>query len=142
VDYYTGLIAFRKAHPAMRLSTKADIIGAMTELETYNNNVVAIVNNGAGLEDAIVSIFNADAAAQTVELPEGKWAVCVNKTTAGTEVLAVVEGSVEVEGTSAMILVQADPDADVTEQKEEKGFFARIWEAIVNFFAKLFGKKD
>ena len=145
VDYYAGLIAFRKAHPAVRLTSKADITAAMTEIMTDNNNVVAFVNNGAGMENAIVSIFNADSVAHTVELPEGKWAVCVNKTTAGTETLAVVEGTVEVEGTSALILVEADPDAEVTEkpvETEQKGFFARIWEAIVNFFAKLFGKKN
>ena len=113
--YYQGLIAFRAAHPAMRLTTKADVSAAMTELETYNNNVVAYINNGAGLEDAIISIFNADSVAATVELPEGKWAVCVNKTTAGTEALAIVEGTVEVEATSAMLLVAADPNAVVQE---------------------------
>ena len=142
-DYYQGLIAFRKAHPAMRLTTKADIIASMTELETENTNVVAFVNNGAGLEDAIVSIFNADAAAQTVTLPEGKWSVCVNKTTAGTEALAVVEGTVEVDGTSAMILVKAADDAVVgeieVEEPAEEGFFASIWNAIKSFFANLFG---
>jgi hypothetical protein len=80
-----------------------------------------------------------------VELPEGKWAVCVNKTTAGTEVLAVVEGTVEVEGTSAMILVPADPDAVVGEVEVEEpaveklGFFASIWKAIADFFGNLFG---
>ena len=144
-DYYQGLIAFRAAHPAMRLTTKADIIAAMTEIETYNNNVVAYLNNGAGLEDAIISIFNADSVANTVELPEGKWAVCVNKTTAGTDVLAVVEGTVEVDATSAMILVPADPDAVVGEVvqetvEEEVGFLANIWQIIVRFFNKLFGK--
>ena len=144
-NYYKGLIAFRAAHPAMRLTTKADIIAAMTEIETYNNNVVAYVNNGAGLDDAIISIFNADSVANTVELPEGKWAVCVNKTTAGTETLAVVEGTVEVEATSAMILVAADPNAvvgevQVEEPVEKLGFFASVWKAIVDFFAGLFGK--
>ena len=146
-DYYQGLLEFRAAHPAMRLTTKADIIGAMTELDTYNNNVVAFINNGAGLEDAIVSIFNADSIAHTVELPEGKWAVCVNKTAAGTEALAIVEGTVEVDATSAMILVPADADAvvgevEVEEEPVEKlGFFASIWNAIANFFGNLFGKK-
>jgi len=150
-DYYQGLIAFRTAHPAMRLTTKADIQGAMTELETENHNVIAFVNNGAGLEDAIVSIFNADAVAHTVTLPEGKWSVCINKTAAGTESLAIVEGSVEVDATSAMILVAADPDAQLTETpteeapteeaptqetpaEEKEGFFASIWNAIKNFF--------
>ena len=142
-DYYRGLIAFRAAHPAMRLTTKAEIIAAMTELDTGDNNVVAFVNNGAGLEDAIVSIFNADSAAHTVTLPEGKWAVCVNKDTAGTKALSIVEGSVEVEATSAMILVAADADTVVEEnpvEEESKGFFASIWESIANFFRNLFGK--
>ena len=145
-DYYRGLIAFRAAHPAMRLTTKAEINAAMTELETENTNVVAFVNSGAGLEDAIVSIFNADAVAHTVTLPEGKWSICVNKDTAGTEILRTVEGTVEVESTSAMILVAADPDAVVDAEpseptvEESKGFFASIWEAIANFFRNLFGK--
>ena len=147
-DYYQGLIAFRAAHPAMRLTTKADITAAMTELETESTNVVAFLNNGAGLEEAIISIFNADAAAQTVTLPEGKWSVCVNKTAAGTETLAIVEGTVEVEGTSAMILVPADPNAVIeeptveepaVEEEAPKGFFASIWDAIKNFFGNLFG---
>ena len=144
-DYYRGLIAFREAHPAMRLTTKTDIIASFTDLETENNNVVAFLNNGAGLEDAIVSIFNADSVAHTITLPEGKWSICVNKNTAGTEVLRTVEGTVEVEPTSAMILVAADPnavvDAEPTEPVEEsRGFFASIWEAIANFFRNLFGK--
>ena len=143
-DYYQGLIAFREAHPALRLTTKADITAAVTDLETDNMNVVALVNNGAGLEEPIVSIFNADSVAHTVTLPEGKWSVCVNKTSAGTEVLAIVEGTVEVESTSAMILVQADPDAVVGEEpvvdEEPVGFFASIWEAIKGFFGNLFGK--
>ena len=144
-DYYRGLIAFREAHPAMRLTTKTDIIASFTDLETENNNVVAFLNKGAGLEDAIVSIFNADSVAHTITLPEGKWSICVNKNTAGTEVLRTVEGTVEVEPTSAMILVAADPnavvDAEPTEPVEEsRGFFASIWEAIANFFRNLFGK--
>ena len=118
-DYYQGLIAFRKAHPALRLTQKSDIIASLTDEMTDNNNVVVMVNNGAGLEDAIVSVFNADPETQTVTLPEGKWSICVSKTAAGTESLAVVEGTVEVEGTSAMILVQAPADAPLTPLTEE-----------------------
>ena len=146
-DYYQGLVEFRKAHPSMRLTAKADVSAAMTELETENVNVVAYLNNGAGLEDAIVSIFNADSVANTVTLPEGKWSVCVDKNNAGTESLAIVEGTVEVEATSAMILVQAADDAVVSDapaadeapaEEEEKGFFQNIVDAIKNFFANLF----
>ena len=119
VDYYTGLIAFREAHPAMRLTEKSDVIASMTELETDDLNVVAFLNNGAGIDDAIVSIFNADSESHTVTLPEGKWSVQVNKTTAGTESLKIVEGTVEVESTSAMILVEAPADAVVTAPETE-----------------------
>ena len=118
-DYYQGLIAFRAAHPAMRLTNKTDIQQAMTELETEDNNVVAFLNNGAGIDDAIVSIFNASNEAKTVTLPEGKWSIRVNKTTAGTDNLQYVEGSVDVEGTSAMILVAADPNAVIEEPATE-----------------------
>ena len=144
-DYYQGLVAFRKAHPALRLTEKSVIVENITELETENLNVVAFLNKGADVDDAIISIFNADAAAATVTLPEGKWSVCVNKTTAGTEPIAIVEGTVEVEGTSAMILVEADPNAVIEEQpseepvEESKGFFQGIIDAIKQFFAKIFG---
>ena len=147
VEYYTGLLALRRAHPAMRLTTEADVTAAMGKMETGNANVVAFLNNGAGLEDAIISIFNADAAAYTVTLPEGKWSVCVDKTAAGTQALRVVEGSVDVEGTSAMILLAADPDAqlgeaEVQEPVEKVGFFGSVWKAVVNFFSNLFGGKN
>ena len=145
-DYYQGLIAFRKAHPALRLTQKSEIIASVTDEMTENNNLVVMVNNGAGLEDAIVSIFNADAEAQTVTLPEGKWNVCVNKNTAGTEALAVVEGTVEVEGTSAMILTAAAADAQLTplaaeeaaeEITEEEA--RSMLDSIKAFFENLFG---
>ena len=139
-DYYQGLIAFRAAHPAMRLTTKADIHEAMTELETEDNDVVAFLNNGAGLEDPIVSIFNASNETKTVTLPEGKWSICVNKATAGTEAISTVQGSVNVEGTSAMILVAAAADAVVDEQPAaDLGFFDSIFTSVKAFFENLFG---
>ena len=145
-DYYQGLVEFRKAHPALRLTEKSVIVESITELETENLNVIAFLNNGAGVDDAIISIFNADTAANTVTLPEGKWSVCVNKTAAGTKPLAIVEGTVEVDATSAMILVEADPNAVIEEQptqepaeEESKGFFQGIIDAIKQFFTKLFG---
>ena len=113
VDYYTGLIAFRKAHPALRMTTEAEIQAAMSVLDTGDVNVIAVVNNGGNGEEAqILTIINADVEANTVTLPEGEWNVYVNKDEAGTGILATVEGTVEVESTSAMILVKAEkPDA-------------------------------
>ena len=144
-NYYQGLIAFRKAHPALRLTQKSDIIAALTDEMTDNNNLVVMVNNGAGLEGSIVSVFNADAEAQTVTLPEGKWNVCVTKSTAGTEALAVVEGSVTVEGTSAMILTAAAADAELKPLAEETADelteeeAGSMLDSIKAFFDSLFG---
>ena len=77
-------------------------------------------------------------------LPEGKWNVCVTKTVAGTEALAVVEGSVTVEGTSAMILTAAAADAELKplavetaeELTEEEA--KSMLESIKAFFEDLF----
>ena len=113
-EYYKGLIAFRKAHAALRITTEAEIQATMSALETGNNNVVAVLNNGGNGEDAVIlSIFNADSKANTVTLPEGEWNVYVNKSVAGTEVLGTVSGTINVASTSAMILVK------VAEQTEE-----------------------
>ena len=112
-EYYKGLIAFRKAHPALRMTSEAAVQKASTVLKTGNNNVIAVLNNGGKAEDAdILSIFNADSVAHTVNLPSGQWNVYVNKDSAGTEILATVEGKVEVEATSALILVKVAGTGD------------------------------
>ncbi len=112
-NYYKGLIAFRKAHPALRMTEQAEILSAMTALETGSDNVIAILNKGGNGENAeILTVINAGSDT-TVTLPEGQWNVYVNAAAAGTEVLETVEGTVNVEGTSAMILVKAEEAAEV-----------------------------
>ncbi len=114
-EYYKGLIAFRKAHPALRMTEQAEILGAMESLNTGNDNVIAILNNGGNGEDAqILTIINAGTTEADIKLPEGYWEIYVNGTTAGTEVLAVTQDMVSVEATSAMILIAAEePFIDV-----------------------------
>ncbi|MBR5294524.1 MAG: leucine-rich repeat protein, partial [Oscillospiraceae bacterium] len=115
-NYYKGLIAFRKAHPALRMTEQAEILSAMSALETGSNDVIAILNKGGNSENAeILTVINVGADV-TVTLPEGKWNVYVNATTAGTEIIETVEGTVTVSATSAMILVKAEetePEVEV-----------------------------
>ena len=114
-NYYKGLIAFRKAHPALRMTEQAEILSAMTALETGSDNVIAILNKGGNGENAeILTIINAGTDT-TVTLPEGQWNVYVNAAAAGTEVIETVEGTVAVEGTSAMILVKAEEPEVIAE---------------------------
>ena len=126
-NYYKGLIAFRKAHPALRMTTAEEVTEKITPIGGVDFNVVALhVAAGAnGEENEIVAIFNPRAEATVVTLPEGQWTVCVNGEDAGTESLGTAEGEVSVDAISAMMLVKApevaEPEtaAPTTEPVEE-----------------------
>ena len=105
--YYKGLIAFRKAHPALRMTDQEQILSSMTVLDTGSDNVIAILNNGGGVENnRILSVFNASGESALIEMPEGKWDTYVYGNTAGTEVQYQTEGDIYV-GTGATIMVQS-----------------------------------
>ena len=107
--YYQGLIAFRKAHPALSMDTAAEIKANVYNQEA-SGNLVSFWVDGRSIDnethDSIYVIFNAANSAATVELPEGDWDVCVNGEKAGTTVIDTVSGSVSVDGITAMVLVQ------------------------------------
>ena len=114
VKYYQGLIAFRKAHPALRLSTSAEVDANVTKVSGLPANVVAVqIKGGANGETSqgLYLVFNANKAQQTVTLPEGNWNVYIDGKSAGTEALRSVSGSVAVDGISAMVLVKEDAKA-------------------------------
>ena len=109
-EYYKGLIEFRKAHESLRLETRAEI-DANIDYTWVTNEVVmfTIDADAAGdISDSIVVIFNANNKAAEVNLPAGEWSICINNTTAGTEVIGTAESSVSVAGISAMVLVQGE----------------------------------
>ena len=119
--YYKGLIEFRKAHAALRLTNAEDVNNSITTLTGLDQNVAGFVIKGGvnGEEDdAIVVIFNPNKEATTVTLPEGEWNIYVNGEDAGTKVLGTASGSVKVDAISAMVLVD---EADVTEDPEKPG---------------------
>ena len=129
-EYYKGLIAFRKAHPALRMTEQAEILAAMEALETGSNDVIAILNKGGNGENAqILTIINASTEGYTMNLPEGKWDMYVDFAMAGTEIITTVEGTVGVEGTSVMILVQNAPFEDVP---EDSFYFEAVEWAVKN----------
>ena len=111
-EYYKGLIAFRKAHAALRLTNAEDVKNNIETVSGLDTNVVAFkINGGVNGEtaDALFVIFNANKEKTTVELPEGNWNVYVSGEKAGTEVLKTIKnGTVTVDGISAMILAQDD----------------------------------
>ena len=103
--YYQGLIAFRKAHKVLRLTTAKEALAAVSTVATGNPHALAFrVKDGA--EDLFL-VFNADTETLSMPLPKGKWNVCIKDGKAGTETLETVEGTIRISPITAMALVKA-----------------------------------
>ena len=110
-NYYKGLIAFRKAHPALRMTTAAQINGNILPLTGMGGNVQGyFIRGGSNGEtaSAILAYFNPSSHETRIPLPEGNWDVYINDQFAGTEVLETVSGQVYMDGISALVLVKND----------------------------------
>ncbi len=107
VDYYRGLIAFRKAHPSLRLMTREQVWKKVHPVSCGNDHVVAFRIDEDKRE--LYVVFNADTHDVIMHLPEGKWDVHINGVKAGSEVLQTVEGQIMVSPISAMVLSRKKP---------------------------------
>ena len=109
-NYYKGLIALRKAHPAFRMSASADVESNFHEaLDNVQKGVVAYtIDGGANGETAeqIMVVYNGLTEDTEVTLPEGDWDIYVNDTAAGNTVLGTATGTVVVPRISAMVLIK------------------------------------
>lgn len=110
VNYFKGLLAIRKAHPAFRMSTAATIKSRLKFLST-STSMIAYKIDGKALGDSwktIVVAHNAGTSARAVTLPvKGAWKIVVSSTAAGTKVLKTLPaktGSVSVPAQSTMVL--------------------------------------
>ena len=105
VDYYTGLIAFRREHPALRMTDPQQINALIHPVEGLSSRVAAF--HIAHPEDEMFVVFNSGDQTVDVALPEGNWNICVCGGTAGTKTLVNVVDSVSVAPISTTILVKA-----------------------------------
>ena len=116
-NYYKGLISFRKAHAALRLSTAEEVAAAVKVVDGLDKNVVAFDIDGTKVKDEtakeIFVVYNANDKDTTVELPKGRWTVCINDEKAGTEKINNVSGKVKVAPISSMVLVRDTDKAGV-----------------------------
>lgn len=116
-NYYKGLIAFRKAHPVLRLTTAEDVDASFkTVLENTEEGVAAFTLDGSitgETAEQLLVIYNPLSTETTVTLPDGDWDIYVNDTTASdTDVIATVSGEVSVPKISAMVLVKGYDSGD------------------------------
>ncbi|MBQ4530673.1 MAG: type I pullulanase [Lachnospiraceae bacterium] len=108
-NYYKGLIALRKAHPAFRMTTTQEVQDNLTFLETKDEKTVAYtINNSPNGENAesIFVAYNANTEEVVLELPEGKWNVYVNGEKSGTEIIDTVSETITVSPISAVVLMK------------------------------------
>ena len=115
-EYYRGLIRFRKAHAALRLSTAAEVAKNVT-YKWITNELVLFEIKGCDsvpneISESIIVIFNATTEAKQIDFAKhdialGDWAVYINDHSAGTEILETVsDGKVTVAPISALVLAK------------------------------------
>lgn len=110
-DYYKGLVALRKEHPAFRM-TSADQIAKHLVFDNIDSektpNLISYTlkdnANGDSWKEIKV-IFNGGDEARTIKLPKGKWYAVVKDGKVDPEAgLGVLSGTVKVSPRSALIL--------------------------------------
>ena len=128
-EYYKGLIAFRKAHPALRMTTTEEVQENITFVDTSDDNslIAYTIDNSPNGEEAesIMVIYNGNKEAASMDLPEGDWNVYINGQQAGTEIIETVNTNVNVAATSAMVLVKEKAKAS-TGSRAAKGVAAGV----------------
>ena len=107
VAYYKGLIAFRKAHPSLRLTTAQEVQRKVHPIRYPNPHVTAF--RVEETQEELLLVFNADTRTVHVPLPEGNWNIMIQNDVAGTVALAEAAGTVDVSSLSAMVLGQKKP---------------------------------
>ena len=122
VDYYRGLIAFRRAHPTLRLTTEEAVREQVHAMEGLDPNVVGFHLRGSAEDPAaaIIVLYNPNRTPTTVALPKGRWNVCISDRAAGTAPLMRVEGGVSVGPISACVLTLEPVTAALTELDMEQ----------------------
>ena len=109
-DYYKGLIALRKAHPAFRMTSAEDIarhlvFDKIDSVKTPNLVAYTLRDNANGDEwKDIRVIFNGGNEPRTVKLAKGEWTAVVADGRIDLSGLGVHKGSVTVAPGTAMIL--------------------------------------
>jgi pullulanase len=105
VAYYRGLIALRKAHPAFRLKTAAEVRRGLAFLQMPARNMVGYILQSPAGGPLFAVVFNASATKQTVQLPAAGWRVLVDGERAGTKTLRRFAGnSCEIPARAALVL--------------------------------------
>ena len=123
-EYYKVLMAFRKEHSGLRMTTTEEMNANITFVEGTDSNVIAYsIASGVNGEtsDEIFVIYNPNREETKLNLPEGEWKVYINGSRAGTEILDTVAKQVVVEPISCMVLVLDSTEFEENQSAIEVG---------------------
>ena len=112
-DYYRGLIAFRKAHSALRRGSAREVLENILAVSDLPANVTAFhIRGGCPGEpaQALFVIFNPNPASVLIPLPQGQWTIRIQDETAGTKALGNAQGRIEVPPISTTVLTLDEPN--------------------------------
>jgi len=109
VEFYRGLLEFRRAHPLVRMSSADEVLNHISPIHKKDPHLVAF-HGRCGMEgesaEEMFAIFNAGEISKKITLPAGKWHVYIRGSKAGTKVLATIENSVSVDPVSALVIAR------------------------------------
>lgn len=110
-DYFVGLIALRKAHPAFRMQTNDEIFQHLKfddNSDTTNLISYSLIDHANGDDcEEIKVIFNGSNEEKSIEIPIGKWTVIAEDEQININGLSTIKGGkITIKPTSATILVR------------------------------------
>lgn len=110
VDYYRGLIALRKAHPALRLRSRDDVYKRVTFDNTAPDGCIHCNIDATGLKgesaSRIILLANATVEPVRYKLSEGEWSVLANAHRAGIDPTAIASAEALLDSRSGMLLLK------------------------------------
>lgn len=108
VSYYQGLIEFRNFYEPIRTATNLSD-GTVTVKDNKDGTIIAEYNTPDAAWKNVIMLFNDNAEAVTMTIPEGNFVILANDQAAGVANLGDINGgSVSVAACSAMFLVDRD----------------------------------
>lgn len=104
-DYYTGLIAFRKKHPLLRMAKAKKIQKKLRFVDGLGEQLVAFTLKNK--TEQIFTVYNAGKTDAEIPLPDdGEWEIYIDGTRAGIQPLGSVRKTVTAGAVSCMVLVR------------------------------------
>jgi pullulanase len=107
-EYYKGLIALRRHHPAFRMPSTSMIQDNLKFLNTGDAAVIGyqLSNNANGDKwKNILVILNGNVVEKTIKIPAGKWRLAADENTINEKGIKLIDaGSMVIPGTAAYIL--------------------------------------